>query len=439
MMRQRQRDLDLNESYYLLLELCCTEPLIQQCFNMIENICLAHGVTIAGKKPTSNFQKHIDLYYVPFLSASIRAMHTYGFVPWRIMKLPSGDKIPEVLPMGSFRWTIEHQTNQVRNTGIYRSGCEDSLYVYSISLNPNTKIIEDLYITEWHPPNANVTENSVMYATVPSPMSYVIQSYKNLQAAAQRQAHADAWNCTARVIVSNEPKEFAHDQHRRELFGTFNQHIDVYGKLHAVQPKTSSDKIDDMFFNRSFNHHPSVYSLPSHHHIDSAPVLQPCADLCFLQNKYKMDVCSLMGIPAELISNAQYKDSSEKGNRQQGRNTSTTRLMQAKMQTICTFLKTLLSEVYSKIYKQEHQEFELIPMPRLEIACIEDLQILHEIGVLQPEHTVDLAGILLGKLKKAKVIPNGPFDPASETSNSEKKENSDKESKDKEKPNKIPK
>ena len=411
MERQRQRALDISESYYLLLEQCCTEPLIQQCFSMIENICLAHGVSMSGKKPTPHFQRHMDMHFIPFLRASIRAMHMYGFVPWRLMTMDSGDKVPEVLPPGSFRWTIERQSDRTENQKKFSSGCKDSLFVYTIHLNPGTKAVDEVCITEWQPPHANVTENSVMYATVSSPMAYVIQSYKNLQSAAQRQAHADAWNCTARVIVSNEPKEFSHDQHRRELFGTLNQHIDVYGRLQAHKNGTVADRVDDIFVNRTFNHQPSVYSLPSHHHIDNAPVLQPCADLAFLQAKYKVDVCSLMGIPPEMITTAQHKDSTDT-HRNQNRNLGTSRLMQAKMQTICSFLRALLTEVYRKIYKEEHQDFEIIPMPRLEISCMEDLQILHEIGVLQPEHTVDLAGILLGKLKKAKVNPMSAFDAA---------------------------
>jgi len=412
MERQRQRTMDIDESYYLLLELCCTEPLIQQCFSMIENICLAHGITLAGKKPTPDFQRYMDTHYLPFLRASIRAMHIYGFVPWRTMTLPSGDKIPEVLPPGSFRWTIEAQSERETQQGFFTSGCKDSLYVYRIHLNHGVRTVDDVELTEWQPPHANVTENSVMYATVSSPMAYVIQSYKNLQSASQRQAHADAWNCTARVIVSHEPKEFAHDQHRRELFGTFHQHVDVYGRVQAQKPTTNADKVDDMFSNKTFNHHPSVYALPSHHHIDNAPILQPCADIAYLQEKYKVDVCSLLGVPPEMVTTARHKEKLEKNNNTQ-KNLGTSRLMQAKMQTICTFLKSLLTNVYRKIYKQDNQQFEIIPMPRLEISCMEDLQILHEIGVLQPEHTLDLASILLGKLKKAKVNPMDTFDASS--------------------------
>ena len=416
--RGRRRQLDMDESYYLLLELCCNEPIIQQCFNVLENICLAHGISMTGKKPTPRFQRHIDMHYVPFLRGAIRAMHMYGFVPWRVMTLDSGDKIPEILPPGSFRWTIEPPSKEKKDT-YFTSKFKDAMLCYVVRLNAGAKQEEHVHITQWTPPNSNVCERSVMYATVPSPISYVIESYKQMQSALQRQSHADAWNCTARVIVSNEPKEFAHDQHRREIFTTFHQHLDQFGKLNPHKPSTTEDKVGELFEDHSQNHTPSVYTLPAHHHIDNAPQLQPCVDITYLQSKYKNDVCSLIGVPPELISSVQDKG---EGPKQSAAASSSgmNRIFQAKMQAICFYLKTLLAEVYSTIYKDENVEFDITPMPRLEITCMEDLRILHEIGVLQPEHTVDLASVLLGKLKKAKHSPTQAFEQNSTAGASQK-------------------
>ena len=385
MSRQKQRYLDISESYYLLLELCCCEPIIQQAFSIIENVCLAHGVTMAGKKSTANFQQFIDMHYVPFLRNSIRAMHMYGFVPWRIMRLESGDKVPEVLPPGTFRWTVETSKDN------------DAMLSYKVKLNPGARAEEHIFVRAYASPNYLVSETSVMYATVSSPMSYVIESYKNMQAALKRQAHADAWNCTARVIVSNEPKEFAHEQHRKELFGTFSQHIDEFGRFQPNKPVTQSEKIEEVFFDRSMNHQPAVYSLPAHHRVDPSPQLTPCADVAYLQSKYKFDVCALLGVPPEMLITAQ---KSLDGSEGKERSSVTNRIFQSKMQAVCAFLKSLASEVYAKIYKGSEASFDLVPMPRLEIAKIEDLKILHEIGIIQPDHCVELASILLGNLKK---------------------------------------
>ena len=123
-------------------------------------------------------------------------------------------------------------------------------------------------------------------------------------------------------------------------------------------------------------------------------------DIPFLQNKYKFDVCSLLGIPPDMLVTAQ--SSSESGNSQsKSRTQGVSRIFQAKMQRVCAFLRELCKEVYKKIYKKE-ADFDIVPMPRLEIRDVEDLKILHEIGVIQPEHSLELSSILLGKFKRMK-------------------------------------
>jgi hypothetical protein len=400
--RQRQRAADIAESYYLLLELSCCEPIIQQAFGIIESVCLAHGVTAtaSGRATTPDFQQHIDRYWVPFLKSAIRVMHTTGFVAWRQCTLPSGDKIPEVLPLGTYRWSVEVSEKN------------NAMLSYRVQLNPESRKEDNIRITQFTPPNYMVSENSIMYATVSSPMSYVIESYKNMQGALKRQNHADAWNCTARVVVANDPKEFSHDQHRKELFGTLGLGLsDVDGPAanpRALQPS----HIDEIFYERSMNHVPAVYALPPYHRLDPAPPLQPCADLPYLASKYKYDVCSLLGIPPDMLMTAHKAlegggADSSKSRMGGGAN----RIFQAKMQSVCYFLRTLATEVYETIYKGATATFDIIPMPRLEISGIEDLKILHEIGVIQPEHTIELASLLMGKLKKRKrqdVLMGGP-------------------------------
>ena len=172
----RQRSLDISESYYLLLELICTEPIIQQTFSIIDSVCLSHGVKITGPvETTPDFQRHLDMHWMPFLRAAVRAMHAYGFVPWRLMTLEKGDKVPEVLPAGTFRWTTEVSKHN------------DAMLSYAVQLNPGTRPEPNIRITPFMQPNFMVTERSTMYATVSSPMSSAIESFKNLQAAIKRQ------------------------------------------------------------------------------------------------------------------------------------------------------------------------------------------------------------------------------------------------------------
>ena len=117
-----------------------------------------------------------------------------------------------------------------------------------------------------------------------------------------------------------------------------------------------------------------------------------------------------MGVPPEMITTASQREQNKE------QTAFYSRVFQSKMQNICEFLEALLAEVYSRIYKAE-ATFRLTPMARLEVTKMEDLKVLHEVGVLQPDHTVELASLLLGRLKRAKQMhPSMPNDKAKENS-----------------------
>ena len=122
LMRVWQKHLaqDLAESQSLLLELGTSEPTLQQCFKIIESTCLSQGLfcSINGTKCTRQFQKHLDAYYIPFLKDALRAIIIFGFIPWRVRRIRSGDMIPEVLPPGTSDWHTEiGPTQHNRNMG----------------------------------------------------------------------------------------------------------------------------------------------------------------------------------------------------------------------------------------------------------------------------------------------------------------------------------
>ena len=133
---KRMRFEDINDSYYLLMELGCKEPVIQQCFATLQNICLAHGVRVKGGK--ADFQQFVDRHWLPFLTHSLRAMYMYGFIPYQIRKTDSGDKIPEVLPPGSFRWTVISDEKSA------------DILSYKINMQPGIKDVEPIYVEKWH-------------------------------------------------------------------------------------------------------------------------------------------------------------------------------------------------------------------------------------------------------------------------------------------------
>jgi hypothetical protein len=118
-------------------------------------------------------------------------------------------------------------------------------------------------------------------------------------------------------------------------------------------------------------------------------------DMEFMTSKFRGSVCSLLGIPSEMVR----ADRGASGQESRG-GRSTSRIFQGKMARMCFFLSQLLQEVYRKIYKGE-AEFHLVALPRLEVQGIEDLKTLHEIGVLQPDHALKLSDILLGTTRSS--------------------------------------
>ena len=373
-----QRARDMSESYHLLLELLTSEPFVQECFQVIENMCLSReiGFTVQGGQPTAEFKAFVNKHYFRFLKSAIRQAHGLGFVAWCVRRLPSGDHVPEVLPLGTFTWTIEPDDS---GQGSLR---------YKIQLT--IKEVK-FYVSEWVQPSFNIHEASILRATVATPLAHLIEEYKILRETIRRYHSADAWNTTARLVVSSEPKQFNHEASQKEIFETLDFLKGAIEKKRQHAPSA----VEQVFLDNPSNHRELVYELPPHHHLEPVPSLKPVVDIQFMTDKYRRSVCSLIGIPLEMVAADRSANRESRGGR------ATSRMFQSKMMRICMFLSGLLSDVHERIYK-EPAEFSLMALPRLEIQGIEDLKVLHEIGVLQPDHALKLSEVLLGTTQSKK-------------------------------------
>jgi hypothetical protein len=414
-MRQNSRLQDIAESQGLLLELVTSDPTILQCFKVIEATCLSQGLycRVGGGVTTPKFQRFLDDHYLPFCKAAIVAMFTYGFVPWRLRGVGRGDRVPEVLPPGTFTWYTEvgpeeHAAVRGGSRGPERRDCvakEDRtrLVVYRIRPTAGGLREEDVCVYIVTPPSLDVSGNSSLYATVPSPLASLLTDYKNLREAQKRRSHADAWNTTARMISTFKPSlrvednpsqylmDFVHENYYappamgQSLFPPIQAH-NVWQREHVMRRQ---------FMETPSSHHPEVYALPRDHDVVQQQNLEPCEDLTFLLEKFRHDVAALTGVPYEMIAG---KGS---GSHETIRKTMASgRIFSTNMHEICRHLQALLCRVYSAAYgpspDEEEVEFVLVPMPRLEIETIQDIKVLHEIGALSPDMVLKLSRVLLG-------------------------------------------
>lgn len=403
--RMGARQRDIAESYQLLLELVTSEPTLQQCFKVIESTCLSQGVycRVDGEEVTERFQRHLDDHYVPFLKSSIRAFFTYGFVPYRFRKIYRGDEVPEVLPAGTFTWHTELSPSQESRPPGYRRKREDDskLVIYRVTPRAGGWKEDDVGIYVFKDAALDVTTDSMLYATVPSPLAHILTDYKNLRQAQIRRSHADAWNTTAKIISTFDPKLRVEDNPSQYLMDFVHEAYydppalgpNMFPPIEAHNVWQRESVIRRQFQDTPSTHMPDVYALPRDHQVASQQMLSPCEDLAWLMDKYRRDVSAITGVPYEMIIGK------EGGTHETVRKTiASGRLFSTNMHEICRHLQALLKQVYKEIYSRNaNVEFLLVPMPRLEVETIADFKVLFEIGALTPDMTVKLSRILLGE------------------------------------------
>jgi hypothetical protein len=87
------------------------EPFVRVCRNIITRHLFSDGLEIKKGdkvlKVTPEFQQLIDEYWIPFATDAMDCILCFGFLPVRITELPTGDRIPIVMPWNTYRISIE--------------------------------------------------------------------------------------------------------------------------------------------------------------------------------------------------------------------------------------------------------------------------------------------------------------------------------------------
>jgi hypothetical protein len=74
-----------------------------------------------------------------------------------------------------------------------RRDTETKYVQYKVRMNCGGLTEEEIYIYDFVPAKYDICSNSMMYATVVSPIAHLLIDYKNLRQAQIRRSHADAW------------------------------------------------------------------------------------------------------------------------------------------------------------------------------------------------------------------------------------------------------
>ena len=431
--RTRLRNMDIEESRGLLLELALYEPNITHCFRLLTDACLTEDIDIevGGREMTREFRQYVNIHYNTFCADAIKAMFIYGFVPWHPRKLPSGDIVPMVLPHGSFTWYVrgidrdelrqrarrrhhetrtEDEDDGPRAKGkekfdsrlgrsrrrwahlpVPRSENGSKVAQHVVRLTHGDVDPDDIQVFDTSNADMHVSNNSNLFATVPSPLSHLLADYKNIRDAQARRSHADAWNTTARIFTSCIPPSAVSNEptHSYLYYETGSDASRLNQGRHLMQ---SRHRELEQQMSQPSNHIPCLYNLPVHHRLEQLHHLTPCEDLNWLLEKYKRDVCSLIGIPFEVAYGR-----SGGGLETSGQSETNSRVFSNAVLRVCHTLQELVRNVYSTIYEADLADVQVTfnPMPRLDVRSMEDLKTLWEIGAVTPDVTAQLSEILL--------------------------------------------
>jgi hypothetical protein len=190
---------------------------LNNCKNIQAGIkCVVRGVDV-----TPGFAEFVSLHYSSFCENAIRCFYMCGFVPWRLRKIPGGDVVPEVLPIGSFHWkaAVRKKQGGVRSKPPLRESIhgrqkralskqnvpvdmsETALLAYELKFVHPMPFDEcDVEIYEYAQPHMSLDSSCLI-----SPLAHVIVDYRILRQAQIRHAYADLWNTQAKIVCGYRP------------------------------------------------------------------------------------------------------------------------------------------------------------------------------------------------------------------------------------------
>lgn len=91
---------------------------------------------------------------------------------------------------GRFENTFKRELGHPDGGKAVREDKESQYVQYRVTMNCGDLTEDEIFVYDFVPPNYGITNNSMMYATIASPVAHLLVDYKNLRQAQIRKAHA---------------------------------------------------------------------------------------------------------------------------------------------------------------------------------------------------------------------------------------------------------
>jgi hypothetical protein len=316
------------------------EPCMQRSLAVLEDFILSTppSISITGKEPSMSFNKFFEKHFISIARQVFRYNLLCGFIPWTIITLKTGEKVPKIMPIGSYSWEVrcvdrpkkrqrvpanEHQDAHKTQQNEENTYVEEPVFlkyhvlsILPIGIEPEDIIVSTITEPSMSPAGRGPTQvsSSTRFEAANalfSPLVSVAYSYIRLERALHRRSYADDWNTTARVVTSNNPPRMNTDTPDMDMLdglaGSGGGALGCYTYDNMQLIFSSNDtKVENILTKNKGGqgeHCPIVYTLPQHYRLEKMDTLTPIEDIVQLNGDYQRSVSQITGIPLSIIQN----------------------------------------------------------------------------------------------------------------------------------------
>ena len=182
------------------LDLLCSmvyhNPNVRSCFLNVINSCLQNDFQILenNSKIKKQLSARLNHPYSHFFRNAITSALSCGFVPF-VLRKREGILIPYVLPIGTFKWSVE----RTKPSAEYKSRDVAGLLWYKVTSNIEKVDDNDIYVFPFEDPIVYQARNTLV-----TPMRGILQQYRELMSSINKSIICQQWNMSKHVVVTEQ-------------------------------------------------------------------------------------------------------------------------------------------------------------------------------------------------------------------------------------------
>ena len=358
----------INEDLELLCAMVFHNPNVRSCFLNVINSCLQNEfqATENGSRVKKGLMNKLRHPYSQFFRNAITNALSCGFVPF-VIKKSDGIFIPHVLPLGTFKWSVE----KTKPSAGYKSRDVAGLLWYRVTCDIEKINEDDIYVFPFEDPICRIRQQVLV-----TPMRGILQQARELMASIQKSIVCQQWNTSKHVVITEKCDikdqttsglQLLDEQRRYYLTGHHNQlRHDNLLRLRNQDGLYQSTVAEGMFshvrqeFDDYDDHAPGskracCHIMPPNVEVTELGPLQDDTDITAIQERFTRDVFTffnvnnnkLSGISKSTVASVESMDEAEHRQHVQ----------------MCRFLERIGAYAYAKCFKVDYVNVQFTLQP----------------------------------------------------------------------------